>query len=78
MLQPHLVDVAAIPGNGRHPADRKAAFPAWTVEPPEWHPEWAPFSGVLSPANAASREKGEWLLADHVKGVAGAIRTEFP
>ena len=78
VFQPHLVDLEAIPGNGRHPVDRVAAFPAWTVEPPEKQPDWAPFSGVLSPANKASREKGEWLLADHVAGVARAIRTEWP
>jgi len=77
VLKPELVDLAAIPGAGRHPVDRLAAFPAYTMEPASLHPEWAPFSGVLSPANAASAEKGEWLLADHVAGVASAIRAEF-
>ena len=77
LLQPHLVDLDAIPGAGRHPTDRVAAFPAYTIEPAEARPEWAPASGVLSPANAASREKGEWLMADHVAGVAAALRTEW-
>ena len=77
VLKPHLVDVAAIPGGGLHPADRVAAFPSYTFEPPELRPEWAPASGVLSPANAASREKGEWLLADHVAGVAAGMRAEW-
>jgi creatinine amidohydrolase len=77
LLQPHLVDLAAIPGAGRHPADRVAAFPAYTIEPAEARPDWAPFSGVLSPANAASRDKGEWLMADHVAGIEAALRTEW-
>lgn len=41
-------------GAGAYPADRPAAFPPYTFEPPESRPEWAPFSGVLSPANGAS------------------------
>ena len=77
VVQPHLVDLAAIPGAGRHPADRVAAFPAYTIEPAEARPDWAPFSGVLSPANAASRDKGEWLMADHVAGIESALRTEW-
>ena len=77
LLQPQLVDVDAIPGAGRNPADRVAAFPAYTIEPAALRSEWAPASGVLSPANAASRDKGEWLMADHVAGVAAALRTEW-
>lgn len=77
VLHPNLVDMDAIPGNGRHPADRVAAFPAYTMEPADLHPEWAPFSGVLSPANAASAEKGAWLMADHVAGIAAALRAEW-
>ena len=77
LLQPHLVDLDAIPGAGRHPADRVTAFPAYTIEPAELRPEWAPASGVLSPANAASREKGEWLMTDHVAGIADALRAEW-
>ena len=77
VLQPQLVDMDAIPGAGRWPADRGAAFPAYTMEPDSLHPEWAPFSGVLSPANAASLQKGEWLMADHVAGIAAAMRAEW-
>jgi len=77
VLQPHLVDLAAMPGNGRYPADRVAAFPAYTFEPAEERPDWAPFSGVLSPALAASAEKGAWLMADHVAGISESLRAEW-
>lgn len=77
LLQPQLVDLAAIPGAGRHPVDRVASFPLYTFEPAEARPHWAPFSGVLSPANAASRDKGEWLMADHVAGIAASLRAEW-
>ena len=77
-LKPGLVDVDAIPGAGRQPADRAAAFPSYTIEPAAKRAEWAPASGVLSPALGASAQKGEWLLGDHVAGIVAAIQAEWP
>lgn len=59
VLRPDLVAPDLMPGGGVYPADRAAAFPAYTFEPAEARAEWAPFSGVLSPANGASHENFE-------------------
>lgn len=57
------------------PTDGPAAFPAYDMYPTR--PRWVPCSGVLSPPQGASAEKGALLAADYVEGVVKAIRAEW-
>ncbi|MBS0232776.1 MAG: creatininase [Proteobacteria bacterium] len=67
---PHLVDMSALPDDG------PASFPPYDIYPTRTG--WVPCSGVLSPAQGCSAEKGKLLADDYATGVTGAIRKEFP
>ena len=68
-LQPHLVEMDKVPGDG------PAKFPNYDRTP--FRDGLVPASGVLADARPSSAEKGEWLLADHVSRIAAAMRAEF-
>ena len=68
-FHPDLVDLAALP------TDPPADFPAYDMYPTRTR--WVPCSGVLSPAQGASAEKGALLAADYAHDVTAAIRREF-
>lgn len=57
------------------PKQSAVSFPLYDVFPPKL--EWVPPSGVLSPADGASREKGELLVQDYLRFIAEALCTEF-
>ena len=68
-LRPDLVDLAAALHDGParfKPYDR---YPGPNADVPP--------SGVLSLTAGSSSETGEWLLADIVGGIEGAMRGEF-
>jgi creatinine amidohydrolase len=68
-LRPGLVDLARVPDDG------PAAFPRYDRYPT---PEGlVPASGVLARAQGSSAEKGRWLIDDHVRLIAAAVRAEF-
>ena len=68
-LHPHLVALDKVPtdGPGQFPLYDRWPEPAGYVPP----------SGVLARAEGASPEKGEWLLADHVRLIADILMREF-
>ncbi|NLP63604.1 creatininase family protein [Paraburkholderia sacchari] len=55
--------------------DRAAVFPPYDVHPTKQ--AWVPRSGVLSPAQGASAEKGKALFNEYVDRIAIAVREEF-
>lgn len=68
-LHPELVELERAVD---HPP---ATFPPYDVFPVK--PEWTPVSGTLSSPRAASREKGEIMLAVCVEGIVRALENEF-
>jgi creatinine amidohydrolase len=68
-LRPDLVDLGRIPNDG------PAVFPPYDRTPTP--PGLVPASGVLARAQGSTAEKGGWLIDDHVRLIAEAIRTEF-
>lgn len=69
-LHPHLVR------KDRLPKDPPADFPPYDVYPT--NTAWVPPSGVLSPARAATAEKGKALYEEYVRSIAEALAKEFP
>jgi creatinine amidohydrolase len=57
------------------PSDGPAKFPTYDRTPVR--PGFVPASGVLARAQGSTAEKGEWLMNDHVDGIARAVRSEF-
>ncbi|MGD9742281.1 MAG: creatininase [Dongiaceae bacterium] len=68
-LHPELVRVNKIP------KDPPANFPAYDVYPT--NTSWVPPSGVLSPAGAATRDKGKFLFEEYVATISVALAKEF-
>jgi creatinine amidohydrolase len=69
LLRPDLVQMDRVPSDG--PA-RFPTYDRWPV-PAGFVPE----SGVLADARGSSAEKGQWLMDDHVRLIAAAVRREF-
>ena len=69
LLRADLVEMDKVPDDG------PAQFPPYDRWPP--HLELVPASGVLARAQGASAEKGGWLMDDHVRLKAAALRKEF-
>lgn len=69
LLRPDLVDMEKVPSDG------PAQFPTYDRWP--LRPGVVPPSGVLARAQGSSAEKGGWLMADHVRLMAAALRMEF-
>ena len=68
-IRPDLVDMTKVPSDG------PAKFPTYDRTP--FHEGLVPPSGVLADARPATAEKGEWLIADHVRRIVDAVRAEF-
>ena len=68
-LRPELVEMGLVPDDG------PARFPPYDVHP--LPAGFVPASGVLARAQGATAEKGGWLLDDHVRLIAAAIRREM-
>ena len=66
---PGMVHLDKIPDHG------PAEFPVYDMFPTRT--EWVPASGVLSSAQGASAEKGRLLVADVIRGIVQAVRSEF-
>ena len=69
LLRADLVEMVKVPDDG------PAQFLPYDRWPP--HLELAPASGALARAQGASAEKGGWLMDDHVRLKAAALRKEF-
>ena len=69
LLRPDLVEMDKVP------ADGPARFPTYDRHPPP--PGYLPPSGVLADARGATAEQGQWLIEDHVRLIADAVRREF-
>ena len=69
-IHPHLVRWNKLP------KDPPANFPPYDVYPT--NTAWVPPSGVLSPANSATAEKGKALFEEYVTTIAAALKKEFP
>lgn len=59
----------------RVPDEPAGEFPPYDCYPART--EWVPPSGVLSPAQGASAEKGRLLFEEYVREIAGVLRREF-
>jgi creatinine amidohydrolase len=68
-LHPELVNVSAIPD------EKRADFPPYDVYPTDLRP--IPPSGMLSPAHAATAEKGARIAAEYEELITAAVRREF-
>ncbi|MFZ3034300.1 MAG: creatininase [Parvibaculum sp.] len=68
-LQPHLVDLDAVP------EDALGVFPGHDIYPQDGR--GVPPSGVLAPASASSAEKGAALIESTVAEMVSALRREF-
>jgi creatinine amidohydrolase len=68
-LQPHLVEMDKVPGDG------PAKFPNYDRTP--FRDGLVPASGVLADSRPSTAEKGQWLLSDHVSRIVAAMRAEF-
>ncbi len=69
LLRPDLVRMDLVPSDG------PAKFPTYDRWPvPK---DFVPASGVLADARGSSAEKGGWLMDDHVRLIAAAVRREF-
>ena len=68
-LRPDLVDVSKLA------KEDAARFPPYETFPVR--DGWVPPSGVLSPADSATAEKGRLLMENYVADIAAALRKEF-
>jgi len=68
-LRPDLVDVSKLA------KEDAARFPPYETFPVR--DGWVPPSGVLSPADSATAEKGRLLMENYVADMAAALRKEF-
>lgn len=69
LLRPELVDMSKVPSDG------PAKFPIYDVTP--FPKSLVPASGVLADARGSSAEKGQWLMDDHVRKIAAAVKKEL-
>ena len=69
LLRADLVEMDKVPDDG------PAQFPPYDRWPP--YLDLVPASGVLARAQGARAEKGGWLMDDHVRLMAAALRKEF-